>query len=133
MQISGTFLTDNYLNLKSTLGNRINRLIFISKHNSSQKINLPSTQNSENDLSIEEKTKTRNIFDKRLSVDEIDEISIEDIEKGVTQALIKHHLKKALYFRRFKIFPFSIIYLDRNESFNFYSRLVMVMEKKFSS
>ena len=91
MKISGTFLTDNYLNLKSTLGNRINRLIFISKHNSSQKINLPSTQNSENDLSIEEKTKTRNIFDKRLSVDEIDEISIEDIEKGVTQALIKHH------------------------------------------
>ena len=83
----------NNLNLKSTFGNRISRLLLISKHYSSQKINLPSSENSRNDLSGEEKTRrrirTRNIFDKRLSVDEIDELSIEDIEKGVTQELIK--------------------------------------------
>ena len=77
------------MNLQSTFGNRISRLLLISKHSSSQKINLPNSQNSENDLSTEKKTRTRNIFDKRLSVDEIDEISIEDIEKGVTQELIK--------------------------------------------
>ena len=61
----------------------------ISKHKSSQKINLTDSQNTENDVSVKEKKKTQNIFDKRLTVDEIDEISIEDIEKGVTQALIK--------------------------------------------
>ena len=79
--------------MKSTFGNRISRLLLISKHNSSQKINLPSSEISRNDLSGGEKTtrqnRTRNIFDKRLSVDEIDELSIEDIEKGVTQELIK--------------------------------------------
>ena len=64
-------------------------MLLISKHNSSQKINLPDSQNTQNDLPVEEKKKTQNIFDKRLTVDEIDEISIEDIEKGVTQALIK--------------------------------------------
>ena len=77
------------MNLPSTFGNRISRLLFISKHRTSQKINLPNSQNSENDLSTEKKTRTPNIFDKRLSVDEIDELSIEDIEKGVTQELIK--------------------------------------------
>ena len=77
------------LNSKRTLGNRINRLLLISKHKSSQKINLTDSQNTENDVPVEEKKKTQNIFDKRLTVDEIDEISIEDIEKGVTQALIK--------------------------------------------
>ena len=61
----------------------------ISKHKSSQKINLTDSQNTENDVSVKEKKKTQNIFDKRLTVDEIDEISIEDIEKGITQALIK--------------------------------------------
>ena len=64
-------------------------MLLISKHNSSQKINLSDSQNTENDVPVEEKKKTQNIFDKRLTVDEIDEISIEDIEKGVTQALIK--------------------------------------------
>ena len=87
--ITGAVYFDKNLNLQSTFGNRISRLLFISKHSSSQKINLPNSQNSENDLSTEKKTRTRNIFDKRLSVDEIDEISIEDIEKGVTQELIK--------------------------------------------
>ena len=77
------------LNQKRTLGNRINRLLLISKHKSSQKINLSDSENTENDVPVEEKKKTQNIFDKRLTVDEIDEISIEDIEKGVTQALIK--------------------------------------------
>ena len=78
------------LNLKSTFGNRISRLLLISKHSSSQKINPPNSQNSENALATEKKTGTRNIFDKRLSVDEIDELSMEDIEKGVTQELIKN-------------------------------------------
>ena len=77
------------LNQKRTLGNRINRLLLISKHKSSQKINLSDSENTENDVPVEEKKKTQNIFDKRLTVDEIDEISIEDIEKGVTQVLIK--------------------------------------------
>ena len=90
------------MNLPSTFGNRINRLLFISKHSSSQKINLPNSQNSENDLSTEKKTRTPNIFDKRLSVDEIDEISIEDIEEGVTQELIKLE-SPAFHFRKFRI------------------------------
>ena len=85
------------MNLQSTFGNRISRLLLISKHSSSQKINLPNSQNSENDLSTEKKTRTRNIFDKRLSVDEIDEISIEDIEKGVTQELIKIGIVNVLF------------------------------------
>ena len=67
-------------------------MLLISKHKSSQKINLTDSQNTENDVPVEEKKKTQNIFDKRLTVDEIDEISIEDIEKGVTQALIKNFL-----------------------------------------
>ena len=102
----------NNLNLKSTFGNRISRLLLISKHNSSQKIS--SSENSRNDLSGEEKTRrrnrTRNIFDKRLSVDEIDELSIEDIEKGVTQELIK-----TFHFRRFKIYQDRV----RNDSLKF--------------
>ena len=98
------------MSLKSTFGNRISRLLLISKHNSSQKIS--SSENSRNDLSDEEKTRrrnrTRNIFDKRLSVDEIDELSIEDIEKGVTQELIK-----TFHFRWFKIYQDRV----RNDSF----------------